>query len=119
MMRYEVKNFIELREISKEIVQTLESLGVEMSVAFNTRLIVCELAGNVVKHAHSTAWIELEVFPYELVLTVYAENGLLPPESSQCPECEREGGRGLYLGDRLSARRTVTENGGVRIEIEL
>ena len=119
MMRYEVNNFIELRSVSKEIVSALETLGVETGVAFNTRLIVCELAGNVVKHAQCKAWIEIEVSPVELILTVYAENGSLPPEDSNCPECEKEGGRGLYLVDRLSARRTVTQDGGVRIEIEL
>ena len=119
MIRYEVKNLIELREVAKALTDVLTAQGVAGGKAFDARLVVCELAGNVIKHARSTAWLEVELFEQELLVKVYAENGLLPPEGSVCPEGTAEGGRGLYLVDRLSAVRTVTEDGGVLVRIEL
>ena len=119
MIRREVKNFIELREAAKALSDLLEADGVTKEFAFDARLILSELAGNVIKHAQSVAFLETEILDGELRLTVYAENGSLPPEESFCPAKTAEGGRGLFLVDKLSAERIVTEDGGVRVIIKM
>ena len=119
MIRYEIKNLIELRSVTKEVEEFLTSHGVGMQKAFDARLVLNELAGNVLKHASSTAWVTMELGRAELHLTVYAQNGVLPPQTSSCPEPPSEGGRGLFLVDTLSVQRMQTPDGGVLVVIEL
>ena len=118
MIKYEVNNLNELRERAKSLVDFLATAGVPLDYAFDSRLIVCELVGNVLKHGRSIATMEAVVEGGEIRLTVYAENGCLPPSVSVCSEVTAEGGRGLYLVDRLSFERTVTVDGGVRVVIK-
>ena len=117
MVKYEINNLTELREATKKMGDFLLEQGVPCELAFDSRLIVCELATNVVKHSESVARIEASVSAKEIVLTVYAKDGSLPPVVSVCSEVTAESGRGLYLVDKLSFQRTVTEDGGVRVGI--
>ena len=118
MIKYEVNNLNELRERARGIFDFLVTAGVPLEYAFDSRLIVCELAGNVLKHSRSVARMEAFVEGRQIFLTVYAENGCLPPSVSVCSEVNAEGGRGLYLVDNLSMERTVTVDGGVRVIIQ-
>ena len=118
MIKYEVNNLNELRERAKSLVDFLATAGVPLDYAFDSRLIISELVGNVLKHSRSVARMEAFVEGREIHLTVYAENGSLPPSVSVCSEVTAEGGKGLYLVDKLSMKRTVTLDGGVRVVIE-
>lgn len=118
-MKYEVKNLNELREASRALSVFLLEKEVPRELAFDSRLIISELAANVLKHSRSVARIEAAVLVGQVVLTVHAEDGSLPPEFSVCSEVTAESGRGLFLVDKLSAKRLVTEDGGVRVIIEL
>lgn len=117
MVKYEINNLIQLREATQKMGDFLMEHGVPCELAFDSRLIVCELATNVVKHSESVARIEVCVTEKEILLTVYAKNGSLPPVESVCSEVTAESGRGLYLVDKLSVKRRVTEDGGVRVVI--
>lgn len=117
-MKYEVKNLNELREVARALSVFLLENEVPRELAFDGRLIISELVANVLKHSRSVARIEAAVNGSEVVLTVYAEDGSLPPQRSVCSEVTAESGRGLFLVDRLSAKRLVTEDGGVRVIIK-
>ena len=117
-MKYEVKNLNELQETARMLSLFLVEQGLPRELAFDSRLIISELAANVLKHSRSVARVEVALLTKEVVLTVYSENGLLPPEFSVCSEVTAESGRGLFLVDKLSTKRTVTEDGGVRVTIQ-
>ena len=82
MMKYTVNNLIELNAATKAIHAFLLQGGVPLELAFDSRLIVSELAGNVLKHARSVARVEVRIENGRIELTVHAENGALPPERS-------------------------------------
>lgn len=117
-MRYEVKNLNELREAAHALGVFLSEKGVPHEPVFDSRLILSELAANVLKHSKSVARVEAAVLTREIVLTVYSEDGSVPPSVSVCSEVTAESGRGLFLVDKLSAKRLITEDGGVRVFIK-
>lgn len=116
-MIFEVENYASLRSELERFCQFLESRNVAKERVFDSRLVACELVGNVLKHAKEKATFCVEVKNGFVELCVYAQTPFVPPKNSRNAELYEEHGRGLFLVDSVSEQRISTKEGGILVRI--
>ena len=118
-MIFEVKNFQALRRAMEELSRYLEESHVPEEDVFDSKLVVSELVGNVLRHSDGVASLEGEIRGNFIELKVRSSVCFCPPEKSCCPDAMAEGGRGLFIVDSVCTERTFTEDGSIRVLIEI
>ncbi len=116
-MDFEVKNFESLRFALNEIAEFLRENGIADDSIFDSRLVLCELAVNVLRHSQGRATVTGEIVDRQVEVEVRSSEPFVPPAQSALPDCLAESGRGLYLVDKIGKERFVTAEGGVRVVI--
>ena len=118
-MFFEVKNFQALRKAMEELSEYLEESDVPEEEVFDSKLGGSELVGNVLRHSDGVASLEGEVRGNFIEIKVRSSVCFCPPEKSCCPDVMAEGGRGLFIVDSVCTERSFTEDGGIRVRIEI
>lgn len=103
----------------EEWTEFLAKEQVQGDAVFNSKLIIDELAGNVIKHTRGEASVKGKVEDGYIRLQVYSSVPYTLPKESFCSEVFAENGRGLFIVDRLCSSRTNTEDGGIEIIIQI
>lgn len=115
-MKYEVSDLQTLRAALDGFCSYLKMCDISEESLFDSRLVVSELAGNVLKHTRSSAVVEGELVNGKIEVEVRSETPFRPPVRSALPESVyAENGRGLFLVDCVSEKRFFTPEGGIRV----
>ena len=116
-MKIEVSDARALRDALDRFCQYLQSSDVAEESIFDSRLVLSELAGNVLKHSCGSARLRLDIVGGKIEVEVRSDNFFCPPEKPCLPAADSESGRGLYLVDKICECRSVTKEGGLRVVI--
>lgn len=118
-MIFEIENYVTLKSAVEELCDFLALNQVAEEHIFDSKLVVYELLGNVLKHSGGSAKLAMELLQEYIELKVLAERIFFPPEKGTCAEVFSEHGRGLFLVDSVSEDRTFTKDGGILVRIKI
>ncbi len=118
-MFFEVKDKEMLREAMKELCAFLDEHGVPSDRVFDSRLVACELLGNVLRHADGMARLYSDIKDGFVELKIISENLFRVPDSPLCSDVFSEHGRGLYLVKQVCKEEIFSEKEGVRVRIRI
>lgn len=119
MMIFEVKDYASLRLALQALCGDLDGRSVRPERVFDSKLVASELLGNVLRHTDGIAKLRWEVQGDFVELHILSSVAFVPPKTSQPVGVFSEHGRGLYLVDSLCVERTMTEEGGICVRIQL
>lgn len=119
-MTYEIENYELLRHATEEFCGFLSDANVPMERIFDSRLVVYELLGNVLKHSNGKASLRYTITDGFVEVKILASVPYEPPKCPKCADVYAESGRGIFLVDSICHERVLTEDGVliVRIKIE-
>lgn len=117
-MIFKIETYLALREAMDEFCAFLLAEKVTEERAFDSKLVVYELIGNVLKHSGGGATLQGEIQDGLVRVKIVAEKPFCPPNSTSCAEVFAEGGRGLFLVDKLCEEQIFTPNGELIITIK-
>ncbi|MBQ8885567.1 MAG: ATP-binding protein [Clostridia bacterium] len=117
-MKIEVKNFKGLEETKGQLCAFLAESRVSEEHAFNCKLVVSELVGNVLRHSDGTAFVEWRLNGAFVELVICSSTRYIPPKVSRLSDVYAESGRGLYLVDAVCEERIEVE-GGVLVRVRI
>ncbi|MBQ8342649.1 MAG: hypothetical protein IJY21_00940 [Clostridia bacterium] len=118
-MIFQIENYVTLKSAVEELCDFLALNQVAEEHIFDSKLVVYELLGNVLKHSGGSAKLAMELLQEYIELKVLAERIFFPPEKGTCAEVFSEHGRGLFLVDSVSEDRTFTKDGGILVRIKI
>ena len=118
-MFIEVENFIALQAAMERLCEFLQNRNVPKDNVFDSKLVVCELIGNVLKHSKGVATLESEVADGLIRIKISSSSMFIPPEKSVCSDVYAEHGRGLFLVDSVCESRVVTDDGDILVTIKI
>ena len=118
-MFFKVNNLKDLQEGMERLCEFLLQSDIPAESIFDSKLVVSELIGNVLKHSDGIASLHTEVKDGLINLKITSTKSYVMPEKSACSDVFSEHGRGLFLVDTLSVQRMQTPDGGVLVVIEL
>ena len=118
-MIFEIESYGTLKSAVEELCDYLALNQVADERIFDSKLVVYELLGNVLKHSGGSAKLAMELLQEYIELKVLAEKIFFPPEKGPCAEVFSEHGRGLFLVDSVSQERTFTADGGILVRIKI
>ncbi len=116
-MKFEVGDVQALRAALNRFCQFLEESKVAEESIFDSRLVLSELAGNVLRHTSGHARIFCGIVDGKIEVEVRSDTRFCPPENPCLPAADSENGRGLYLVNTIGESLAVTEEGGIRVII--
>lgn len=119
MFRITVADFSAFEEMKTALIEYLLPLGVSPQKLFDSKLVLSELVGNVLRHSAASAEVEGRLADGFIELCVKASDGFVPKSTAFCSCVDAESGRGLFLVDSVSCVRTVTADGKVKVLIKL
>lgn len=117
-MDFEVRDFEMLHAALDSFTDFLRKNNISDDSIFDSRLILSELASNVLQHSSGTANIQGEIVEDRIEVEVRSTESFVPPEKSVLPDCTAERGRGLYIVDTVGEKRFLTAAGGIRVVIK-
>ena len=115
-MIFEIRDYETLRQSVDRLCALLETEQVALQKIFDSKLVLYELLGNVLKHSQGGAKWSGELAGEYVELRIIAENAYEPPERGKCAEVYAENGRGWFLIDHLCEERFY-ENGEIFVRI--
>lgn len=118
-MVFEIDNYVSLRSAMEVVSRLLAERNVASERVFDTRLVISELVGNVLRHAKTSATLSVEFNGECIELCVCSEIPFVPPKISRKVEVFAESGRGLFLVDSVSEERTCSKDGEIRVRIKI
>lgn len=118
-MKVVIENFTSLKREVDRMCRALAEGIVPEGAVFNSKLVASELLANVLLHGSGKAEFSYAREGGEIRIRVFEENGVRPPDNSVCSNTDAESGRGLFLVDALSERRTFSEEEGVSVVIRI
>lgn len=118
-MVFEIKNYATLKEAVDGLCEFLSSRDVPEERVFDSKLVACELLGNVLRHEKGEARLHGEIKDGCIVLKILSENTFTPPETPACAEVFSENGRGLFLVKSMCEEFLAADDGGIRVKIRI
>lgn len=115
-----ILKFSNLKEMQAEMERLCEFLFREQIPSdsiFDSKLVVSELVGNIIKHSGATASLHTEVKDGIITLKILSSNPYFLPEKGVCSDVYAESGRGLFLVDSICQTRTQNEKGEIQVTI--
>ena len=117
-MFVEVKNLMALQDAMERLCEFLLQSEIPEGNVFDSKLVVSELIGNVLKHSEGIASLESEIKDGFIRIKINSTSAFTPPEKSVCSDVYAEHGRGLFLVDSVCIERIMTEEGGILVKIQ-
>ncbi len=118
-MIFKVENYQTLRRVVEDVSSFLLERDVPTERVFDSRLVMSELVGNVLRHSKGIATLGVELNEGFVELHVYSEIPFSPPAFSRKADVYAENGRGLFLVDSVSTERRTTAEGGILVRIKV
>ena len=118
-MVFEIENYQAMHAAIAKLCDALQSLSVSSERVFDSKLVVSELVGNVLRHTNSKATLRSEIKDEFIELTVLSRTSFIPPEKSRPADVYAESGRGLFLVDAVCEKRILTDEGGILVKIKI
>ena len=117
-MKYEVSDFDALHAAMDAFCDFLRGERVAEESIFDSKLVLSELASNVLQHSDCAAEITGEIVDGKIRLEVNSARRFYPPEKTALPDDDyADHGRGLYIVDKVSESRVTTAAGGICVVI--
>ena len=117
-MHFEINDFETMQTAISTFCRFLTERGLPPERIFDSKLVASELLGNALKHADGVARLKGEIREEFIEIAVWSSTAFVPPKVSRCSDVYAEGGRGLYLVDRLCEKRTA-KNGEIVVHIRI
>ncbi len=118
-MKAVVCDFASLKREVERMCNTLAESVVPAAAVFSSKLVASELLTNALVHGSGRAEFSYVREEGEIVIRVYEQDGVRPPDGSSCSDVFAESGRGLFLVDALSDSRTFSEEEGICVIIKI
>lgn len=118
-MVFEIKNYETMQAAIAQVCRFFEELRVPSERVFDSKLVMSELVGNVLRHTNGKATLRGELNGGCIELTVSASTPFIPPQKSCLAEVYAESGRGLFLVDAVCEKRILTNEGGILVKIKI
>ena len=103
-MIFKIENYLALREAAEQFTAFLIEKKVDKERAFDCKLIVYELIGNVLKHSGGNATLYGEVEDGLICLKIGAERPFCPPNTAVC---KNRGGKALLPTEYSGVRGRI------------
>ena len=118
-MFFKIKNHAELQLALEGLSGFLLERAVSAERIFDSKLVACELIGNVLKHAEGVAELRGEIKDGFLEMKIISDNAFAFPQTVLCSDVYSEHGRGLFLVKQICNERIYSESDGIKVLIEL
>ena len=118
-MFFKVKNYATLQTALDRLCEFLSEQNVHADSVFDSKLVACELLGNVLKYTDGEAGLHSEVKEDVIELKVLSDTFFALPEKIVCSELFAESGRGLFLVNTLCEGQVLTEKDGILARIRI
>lgn len=116
-MFLKVNNLKDLQEAMERLCDFLLLSQIPQESIFDSKLVVSELVGNVLKHSDGIASLHTEVKDGLINLKITSSKPYVLPEKSVCSDVFSEHGRGLFLVDRVCLTRSQTSDGEIIVTL--
>lgn len=118
-MVVEVKNYDTLQSALETLCAFLREQGISSDCIFDSKLVACELLGNVLRHSNGSARMQGEIKEGFLELKILSEKIFPIAECNACADVLSEHGRGLFLVREVCKQSIFNEADGVRVCIKI
>ena len=118
-MRFEIHNLTAMQEALERLCEFLIQENIPSGNVFDSKLVVSELIGNVLKHSDGIASLEWGVEGGFIRLKINSTSPFTHPTKSSLPPVYSEHGRGLFLVDSVCEERITTADGGILVRIKI
>ena len=117
MMEWRIEDFNALTNALQNMCAELQ--GIDEELLFDIRLVASELLTNALRYGGGCERFTCIRTAGEVRISVKSRSPFSPPEKSVLSPVTAERGRGLYLVDTLSVRRTYTEDEGICVVLSI
>lgn len=118
-MVMKIKDTDTLQAALRELCVFLAKENVPEHSVFDSRLVACELLGNVLRHANGEARLQGAVLDGFVELKIISDHVIAPTAEVKNADLFAEHGRGLFLVKTLCEERIYVEEDGVRVQIKI
>lgn len=118
-MFFKVKNYATMQTALDELCAFLTESGIPQDLVFDSKLIACELLGNVLKYTGGESGLHGEIKDGYIGLKILSERYFALPEKIVCSDVFCESGRGLFLVHKLCDGRIVSDEEGIKVLLKI
>ena len=118
-MFFKITNLKDLQTGMEQLCEFLFREQIPSDSIFDSKLVVSELVGNVLKHSDGIAALHTEIKDGFISLKIVSTKPYVLPEKSVCSDVYSEHGRGLFLVDSVCQTRSQTEEGDIIVTIAI
>ncbi len=111
-MDFEIDSYSALKEALRRMCAALSEDDVPDGIIFESKVVANELLVNALRYGGGRAYFNMRREGSAIRIAVRGECAFCPPERAAMADADAEHGRGLFLVDALSARRTYSESEG-------
>lgn len=116
-MFFKITNLKDLQTGMEQLCDFLFRAQIPTDSIFDSKLVVSELVGNVLKHSGGIASLHTEIEDGFITLKIVSTKPYVLPEKSICSDVYSEHGRGLFLVDSVCQTRRQTAEGDIIVTI--
>ena len=114
-----VKNCATLQTALEELCTYLSEQNIGQDNVFDSKLVACELLGNVLKYTNGKAGLRCEIKDGCIELKTVSETFFALPENIECSGLFAEHGRGLFLVKTICEGKVFAEKDGILAKITI
>ncbi len=118
-MVVDVRSYDALQAALEQLCTFLREQGISSDCIFDSKLVACELLGNVLRHSKCAARLQGEIKDGFLELKILSEEIFPIAEYNACADILSEHGRGLFLVREVCKQYIFNEEDGVRVCIKI
>lgn len=112
MLNLVFTKYADISLYSQQVLDYLSDNGIiNEDIIFNIRLVISELAGNVIKHSKCVAKLCVLLQEHDIVISIDGGNCFNFSEQSELPKEECECGRGIFIVKKISKSLEYLEGG--------
>lgn len=119
MLVFKVTNSAMLQAALEELTSFLDEMGIDGERIFDSKLVACELLGNVLRHTDSETELRGEVKDGHIELKITSNSPFKAPKKIVCSDVFCECGRGLFLVNELCEGQIFSETDGIRVRLRM
>lgn len=118
MLVFKVTNSTTLQAALEELTSFLDEMGIDGELIFDSKLVACELLGNVLRHTDSETELRGEIKDGHIELKITSDRPFTP-KKIVCSDAYCEHGRGLFLVSELCDGQIFSESDGIRVRLRM